>query len=160
MGRRFGYALLAVAAVLLAAAQVGARSTLHAEETLPTRRFTLGQSNYYEFCGGCHGLDGASARREIPVLKEHVGSFLCSASGREYLVRLPNVAFAPMDDETLAQTLNFIARDLGGTSYPAGARAYTAREVGRLRQAPLKATDLAAMREQVLEEGEKTCVAR
>ncbi|MCJ2182152.1 cytochrome C [Novosphingobium sp. 1949] len=160
MGRRFGYAPLALAALVLVAAHGGAGFASHAEETLPTRRFTSGQSNYYEFCGGCHGLDGASARREIPVLKDHVGRFLCTPGGREYLVRLPNVAFAPMDDETLAQTLNFIARDLGGASYPAGARAYTAAEVGRLRQAPLKATDLAALRVHILEAGEKTCSAR
>jgi len=65
-----------------------------------------GQAHYYEGCGGCHGLDGISARREIPVLRDSVGAFLCSAEGRRYIVRLPNVAFANMDDRTLADRLS------------------------------------------------------
>jgi hypothetical protein len=118
-----------------------------------------GQAHYYEGCGGCHGLDGISARREIPVLRDSVGAFLCSAEGRRYIVRLPNVAFANMDDRTLAETMNFVVFELGRGSVPAGARPYTAEEVGSLRRMPLKNQPLAQLRATVLAQGSAPCRA-
>jgi hypothetical protein len=118
-----------------------------------------GQAHYYEGCGGCHGLDGISARREIPVLRDSVGAFLCSPEGRDYIVRLPNVAFANMDDRTLAATMNFVVFELGRGSVPAGARPYTAEEVGSLRRMPLKNQPLAQMRAAVLARGSGACPA-
>ena len=56
------------------------------------------QSIYLQHCGGCHGVQGISAPREVPDLRGQVGSFLCTADGRAYLVRLPNVALAPVSD--------------------------------------------------------------
>ena len=122
-------------------------------------QFTLGQSRYYEFCGGCHGLSGVSARQHIPVLKGEVGRFLCTAEGRKYIARLPNVAFAPMDDQTLAETMNFMVFTLGESSAPKGAAPYTAREIGQLRKSPLKATDLMSMRRHILDAPSKSCPA-
>jgi hypothetical protein len=118
-----------------------------------------GQAHYYEGCGGCHGLNGVSARREVPVLRDSVGAFLCSAEGRDYIVRLPNVAFAYMDDRTLAETMNFVVFELGRDSVPAGARRYTAEEVGRLRRLPLKNQPLARLRAEVLARGSAACLA-
>ena len=118
-----------------------------------------GQAHYYEGCGGCHGLDGVSARREIPVLRDSVGAFLCSAEGRRYIVRLPNVAFAHMDDRTLADTMNFVVFELGRGSVPAGARPYSAEEVGSLRRMPLKNQPLARLRAEVLAQGAAPCRA-
>ena len=119
----------------------------------------VGQAHYYEGCGGCHGLNGISARREIPVLRDEVGAFMCSAEGRRYIVRLPNVAFAHMDDHTLAETLNFVVFELGRASVPAGTRPYTAEEVGQLRRIPLKNQPLARLRAAVLAEGSDPCRA-
>jgi hypothetical protein len=116
-----------------------------------------GQAHYYEGCGGCHGLEGISAKREVPVLRDSVGAFLCSAAGRRYIIQLPNVAFANMDDRTLAETMNFVVFGLGRDSVPAGARPYSAAEVGSLRRFPLKNQPLARMREAVLNEGAAGC---
>ncbi|HWS65867.1 MAG TPA: hypothetical protein VN325_24155, partial [Steroidobacteraceae bacterium] len=69
---------------------------------------TPGQSHYLESCGGCHGIQGSSWKRDIPELRGAVGQFLCTAAGREYIVRLPNVAFANMDDRMLAEVMNFV----------------------------------------------------
>lgn len=122
-------------------------------------QFTRGQSRYYEYCGGCHGLNGISARQHIPVLRAEVGRFLCTSDGRKYLIRLPNVAFSSMDDQTLAEAMNFVIFTLGQDSAPKGAAPYTAREVGQLRKLPLKATDLSTMRAQILGEAIKSCPA-
>lgn len=150
MPSRAARLVLGVAAsiVLLAAGRVPAL------EPLP-----WGQAHYYEGCGGCHGLDGVSARREIPVLRDSVGAFLCSPEGRRYIVRLPNVAFAHMDDRTLAETMNFVVFQLGRGSVPAGARPYTAEEVRGLRRMPLKNQPLAQLRAEVLARGSGSCRA-
>jgi len=116
-------------------------------ETAP---LPVGQAKYYEGCGGCHGLNGVSAREQIPVLRSQVGQFLCSDEGRRYIVQLPNVSFAAMDDATLAATMNFVVFKLGDDSVPDGARPYTAKEVGVLRRSPLKNQPLMKLREQVL----------
>ena len=122
----------------------------------------VGQNHYSQSCGGCHGLRGVSARPDIPVLRDRVGLFLCSREGREYVVRLPNVAFAAMDDATLAAALNFMMFALGGRSVPGGieARAFSTAEVRTLRARPLKAGNLVALRDEALAHGDPACLAR
>jgi hypothetical protein len=120
---------------------------------------TPGQLSYIEGCGGCHGLAGVSATRTIPPLRGSVGLFLCLREGREYIVRLPNVAFANMSDDRLAQVLNYVVFGLGGDSVPASpyAAPYTSDEVRRLRSSPLKATDLIEARRAVLTKSTQAC---
>jgi cytochrome c553 len=114
------------------------------------------QSNYLLGCGGCHGENGLSNSRLVPELHDAVGYFLNTTAGREYLVRLPNVAFSTLSDRELADVLNFMVFSLGGASVPAGARPYTETEVGRLRQRPLNEVSLLAYRRQLID----TLIAR
>lgn len=120
-------------------------------------KLTPAQSSYMEGCGGCHGLQGSSARDDIPELRDAVGWFLCTPSGREYIVRLPNVAFANADDQMLADLMNFVVFGLGGDSVPAGAVPYSAEEVGTLRRRPLKNMPLAQMRADILKDAMARC---
>ena len=50
---------------------------------------TTPESDYVEYCSGCHGMQGNSAPAEIPVLRDRVGYFMCTKEGRDYLIRLP-----------------------------------------------------------------------
>lgn len=102
-------------------------------------------------CGGCHGLDGVSNSQIVPDLKDQVGYFLNLPEGRRYLARLPNVAFSTNSDQELAALLNYAVFTLGGPSVPAGAKPYTAREVGELRKQPLTETALFQYREKMVE---------
>lgn len=119
--------------------------------------FPGGQAHYYESCGGCHGLQGVSAQNSIPVLRDRVGAFLCTEEGRKYIVQLPNVAWAAVDDRTLADVMNFVVFDLGRDSVPARARRYTPGEVHLLRASPLKNQPLANVRQQVLGRALASC---
>jgi hypothetical protein len=118
------------------------------------------QSHYLESCGGCHGILGSSSKKEVPELRGAVGQFLCTPAGREYIVRLPNVAFADLDDRQLADVMNFVVFGLGGLSIPPGARPYSAAEVGALRTQPLKNSSLARMRRIVLAQAISACLPR
>ena len=108
------------------------------------------QSAYLESCGGCHGIQGSSAREEIPELSGRVGAFMRTPAGRAYLVQLPDVAFANLSDQTLAEVMNFVVFGLGGASAPRSAAPYTAGEVRDLRRNPLKSRDIGRVRADVL----------
>jgi hypothetical protein len=113
--------------------------------------FTASQRAYVLSCGGCHGLDGVSNAKLVPELHDQVGWFLQLPQGRDYLVRLPNVAFSMVADQELADLLNYMVFHIGGASVPAAAKPYTAAEVARLRKQPLTEVSLIAYRQQLVD---------
>ncbi len=118
------------------------------------------RSDYIENCAGCHGIGGSSAPARVPELRGRVGYFLCTPSGRDYLVRLPNVAHAPLPEpQALADLLNYVVFELGGASAPAGAVAYRADEVDRLRRDPLLHGSLLRERARLVADVRRHCPA-
>lgn len=93
--------------------------------------------NYQMFCQGCHAPGGASIDTSVPRMKDHVGMFISSQEGREFLVRVPGSATSSLNDEELAEVLNWIVLEFSGESLNTTFEYYTATEVGALRQAPL-----------------------
>ena len=143
---------IALAAALLFPAAV------QAQPALP--QLTTPQSDYVEHCSGCHGMQGNSAPADIPVLRDRVGYFMCTAEGRDYLIRLPNVAYSSIDDnQELADMMNFVVFGLGGKSAPTGAKPFTAAEVARLRTHALATESLIGIRADVVEKLRGKCGA-
>jgi mono/diheme cytochrome c family protein len=118
---------------------------------VPTPTFTKPQSNYLLGCGGCHGENGISNSKLVPDLNDQVGYYLNVPEGREYLVRLPNVAFSIMSDQELTDVLNFMVFRIGGASVPARAAPYTVDEVARLRKRPLNEVSLVDYRKRLVD---------
>ncbi|MFM8412843.1 MAG: cytochrome C, partial [Alphaproteobacteria bacterium] len=56
------------------------------------------RTNYALHCQGCHLADGRETPGLVPKLRGTVGTLAATPAGRDYLVRLPNVAAAPLDD--------------------------------------------------------------
>jgi cytochrome c553 len=92
--------------------------------------------NYQMFCQGCHTPDGTGGK-SVPKIKDHIGYFLQNQVAREYLVRVPGSANSSLNDEQLAEVLNWMILELGGKSVPTDVKYFTTKEVGTLRQAPL-----------------------
>lgn len=113
---------------------------------------------YLLYCGGCHGINGHSSDTAVPSLKGQVDAFLCLPEGREYIVRLPNVAFAPLSDAQLAELMNFVVA-LGQTRVGKGDPPYTAAEVGALRRKPLLGQPVAGYRRDIVTKLLQTCGA-
>jgi hypothetical protein len=109
------------------------------------------RGDYVLNCGGCHGIQGVSNAMLIPSLKDLVGYYLWMPKGREYLSRVPGVAFSTLSDRKLAGVLNYVVFDLGGNSAPVGARPFSEAEVSRLRKQPLTEVSLSKYREQIVE---------
>ncbi len=91
---------------------------------------------YSRNCQGCHGHHGVSVS-EVPTLVGRVGHFAATPRGRDYLIRLPNVAYAHLDDAALAEMMNWMLAYYSAAELPDGFRAFTAEEVARLRARPL-----------------------
>lgn len=121
---------------------------------------TEARSDYLENCAGCHGVGGSSAPAKVPELKNRIGWFLCTREGRDYLVRLPNVAHAPIaDPAALAALLNYVVFDLGGSSTPADAQPYRGEEVAILRRSPIVRASLVRERARLVTQIRRRCPA-
>ena len=105
-------------------------------------------AGYLLNCGGCHGIAGRSSDSAVPTLQGQVGSFLCLPEGRSFIARLPNVAFAPLSDQELAEVMNFVV-GFGSAKPPAGAP-YTRQEVAELRRRPLVAEQISSYRQTLV----------
>jgi len=110
--------------------------------------------DYAVTCQGCHRADGAGTAGTVPALAGSVWKFLRVPGGREFLVRVPGVAQAPLDDAALAAVLNWVLDRFGRDDVPKGFVRYTAEEVNQLRRRPL--TDVAGVRRQLVEALERT----
>ncbi len=99
--------------------------------------------DYVLHCAGCHKPDG-SGSQVVPSLAD-MGRVFAARGGREYLIRVPGVAQAPLSDEKLASLLNWLlAEHAGALALP-----YTAAEVRRHRAQPLR--DPLAARKAILD---------
>jgi len=105
--------------------------------------------DYVLQCQGCHLADGAGAEASgVPRLRDTVGRFLQVEGGRAYLVRVPGVAHAPLEDQELAALLNWMLPAFSPAELPRPFVPYTASEVGRYRRDAL--VDPAARRAALL----------
>ena len=107
------------------------------------------ETNYRLHCEGCHLVDGSASPGKVPGLAGSVARFASSAEGRAYLVRVPGVANAALDDADLAALLDWTLRHFDAAHLPADFAPYTAEEVGRLRREPL--VDVSVARQRLLD---------
>jgi len=103
---------------------------------------------YMLHCRGCHLPDGAGSPGSVPDLRGQLGSFLGVPGGREYLVRVPGSASAPVDDAELASLLNWMIGRFGPAEVTRDFRPYSGPEVARYRASPL--TDVDALRAELV----------
>ncbi len=93
-------------------------------------------TNYATQCQGCHRASGEGTADIVPRIDGTIGEILARPGGREYLIRVPGVAQAQLDDRELATLLDWVVQRFGGPT-AADAAAFLPEEVGRLRRAPL-----------------------
>jgi mono/diheme cytochrome c family protein len=103
---------------------------------------------YMLHCQGCHLPSGEGTPGAVPALRESVARFALLPAGREYLVRVPGSALAPLGDAELAAVLNWIVQEFGPARAAAGVAPFAAEEVRRLRARPL--TDVEEQRAELV----------
>jgi cytochrome c553 len=95
--------------------------------------------NYQLQCMGCHHADGAGEEGRVPSVRRTLVPFSALADGRDFVMRVPGVAQAPLSDADIAALLNWMVRNLSDVAVPEAFVDYTADEVARARHRPLAA---------------------
>ena len=117
----------------------------------PLETFKGARADFAFRCKGCHGFAGEGIPGHVPRLDGFVGWYTQVPGGRDYLMRVPGVARAKLDDERLAAVLNWMLEVYGGDDVAPGFAPYTAAEVGPARKEPLLA-ERAATRAALIQE--------
>ena len=89
--------------------------------------------DYLLHCSGCHMPDGSGYSPVVPTLHDIPGRLGARPEGRDYLVRVPGVAQAPLDDRRLTEVLNWVLREFSGATLPRKFEPLTVDEVSRAR---------------------------
>jgi hypothetical protein len=92
--------------------------------------------NYILHCQGCHLVDGRETPGKIPALIG-IGRFLSVEGGREFLVQVPGVSLSVIDDDELAELLNWMLYRFSAGEIPADFEPYAVEEVAHYRRRPL-----------------------
>jgi len=95
--------------------------------------------NYQLQCMGCHHADGAGDEGRVPSVRRTLVPFSSLAEGRDFVMRVPGVAQAPLSDADIAALLNWMVRNLSDVPVPDAFVDYTADEVAGARHRPLAA---------------------
>lgn len=111
-----------------------ARLTLALLLAIATPVHADAQADYMLHCGGCHLLDGSGMPPVVPSLRDDLGRIITVAQGRGYLVRVPGVSQAMLDDAGLAAVINWVLTEFNSATLPDDFEALTAREVKEARR--------------------------
>lgn len=96
------------------------------------------RTDYQLKCQGCHRPDGSGDDHSNPPMRGVVARFLSVPGGRAFIGRVPGVATVDLADDRLANLVNWTIYQFDRAHVPASFRPYTASEIGRLRQHPLR----------------------
>ncbi len=88
-------------------------------------------------CQGCHRADGMGACRTVPRIRNFVGLFTRIPEGRDYLLRVPGVVWAMLDDARLARVLNWMLASYSPEQIAPGFAPFTSEEVRQARERPI-----------------------
>lgn len=140
---------LGLAATLLLVAPAASATDYAAGRQI--ERFNGARADFAFRCKGCHGFAGQGTPGHVPRLDGFVGLYTQLPDGRDYLMRVPGVARARLDDARLAAVLNWMLETYGAGQVAADFPAFTAEEVGAARRRPLTA-ERRAVRLHLLDE--------
>ncbi len=104
--------------------------------------------NFQLQCMGCHQRDGAGQPGRVPSFRRTLVPMSYLPQGREFLIRVPGVAQAPLSDEDIAALLNWMVRSMSDVRIKPGFKDYSTEEIHRQRARPI--AHVSAARTQVL----------
>ena len=90
--------------------------------------------HYMLQCQGCHLASGKGTASGVPDMTQYGALLLKQDRGRKFFIQVPGVSNAALDDEQLAEVLNYIVDDIlkaEGVAY------FTAEEIALSRGRPI-----------------------
>ena len=105
------------------------------------------RQNFLIHCMGCHGENGLGLEGQVPSFRNTLAKISSSPQGRDYVLRVPGVTQATLDDRQTAEVLNWVLGEFSTRDAAQRIAPFTAAEVARARQQPL--LEVNAVREAV-----------
>ena len=108
-------------------------------------------TNYILRCAGCHGFEGGGTPEGgIPAFPDSVGYIAGTELGRTYMMHVPGVVGASLNNGEIAEVMNYVLDVWGETGNGDPAAYFTEEEVTRRRAEPVP--DVVAYRRLVVDE--------
>ena len=89
--------------------------------------------DYLLHCSGCHLPDGTGLASVVPTLHNIIGRMVAEPEGRSYIVRVPGASQAPINDEKLAEVINWMLTEFSSDTLPENFMPLTVKEVTSAR---------------------------
>ncbi|PTQ70160.1 hypothetical protein [Celeribacter persicus] len=91
-------------------------------------------TNYILRCAGCHGFEGGGTPEGgIPAFPNSVGYIAGTEMGRTYMMHVPGVVGASLNDREIAEVMNYVLDVWGETDSSEAPVYFTEEEVTRRR---------------------------
>ncbi|ATG48230.1 c-type cytochrome [Celeribacter ethanolicus] len=108
-------------------------------------------TNYILRCAGCHGFEGGGTPEGgIPAFPDSVGYIAGTELGRTYMMHVPGVVSASLNNREIAEVMNYILDVWGETDSGEAPVHFTEEEVTRRRAEPVP--DVVAYRRLAVDE--------
>jgi len=88
-------------------------------------------------CWGCHLPHAEGIPGTVPRLAHSMGHFLNLPEGRAYLVQVPGVANSPLNDQQIADVLNWMLETFSKSELPKDFKPYTLDDIRTYRPHPI-----------------------
>lgn len=88
-------------------------------------------------CWGCHSPHAQGIPGSVPRLAHSMGYFLNLPEGRAYLVEVPGAANSPLNDQQVADVLNWMLETFSKNELPTDFKPYTVEDIRTYRPHPL-----------------------
>jgi len=127
---------LALASLVALSATLAARAS---ERTIPgVVNPRQAHQDYILKCQGCHRPDGGGDDRSNPPMRGVVARFLTVPGGRAFIGQVPGVATVDLDDDRLADLVNWTLHTFDAEHLPQDFQPYSATEIAALRRHPIR----------------------
>ena len=77
--------------------------------------------------------DGTGLHHVVPTLHDVIGRIVALPEGRSYIVRVPGVSQAPINNEKLTEVINWMLTEFSSDTLPKNFEPFTVKEVKRAR---------------------------
>lgn len=109
-----------------------------AAPALAPRAFAESAAQLYTLnCWGCHLPHAEGIPGTVPRLANSMGNFLKVPEGRAYLVQVPGVANSPLNDQQIADVLNWMLETFSKNELPKDFKPYTLEDIRAYRPHPI-----------------------
>nr|WP_319250923.1 hypothetical protein [uncultured Celeribacter sp.] len=108
-------------------------------------------TNFVLRCAGCHGFEGGGTPEGgIPAFPDSVGYIAGTDLGRTYMMHVPGVVGASLNNREIAEVMNYVLDVWGATEGGETPQPFTEEEVTRRRA--VEVPDVVAYRRLVVDE--------